>query len=71
MAHVIEFDSGPDVSPSEAITYRLRASRLGRMARAESDVAKMLVLLHEALAWIALAENAELLAACDRSRHLQ
>jgi hypothetical protein len=71
MANVIEFDRGPEVLASEAMTYRLRASKLGRMAHAESDITKMLLLLHEALAWIELAANEELLATCDAPQHFQ
>lgn len=49
--------------PPIAIEYRKRASRLGRMADAEDNEAKMLPLMQQALSWILLAENDELLAA--------
>jgi hypothetical protein len=46
----------------QSMAYRLKASRLGRMANAESDEAKMLPLLNQAMSWILLAENEESLA---------
>jgi hypothetical protein len=41
--------------------YRRRASRLGQYASLEPDPERKRLLLEEAMSWIALAENEELL----------
>lgn len=46
----------------KSIQYRRRAARLGQLADAEPADDKMLALMHQALSWIQLAENEELLA---------
>jgi two-component system, response regulator PdtaR len=56
-------------SPAKAsgsLRYRLRASQLGRIADAQTDEARMLSLVQQALSWIQLAENEEFLAQADR-----
>jgi hypothetical protein len=45
----------------QSIIYRRKAAELGRMAEAEPEEEKMLPLLAQALSWIQLAENEELL----------
>lgn len=45
--------------------YRRRASDLARLADAEIDPQKMMPLVHQALQWVNLAENEEILAGQD------
>lgn len=45
----------------QSLVYRRKAAELARLVEAEPDEAKMLSLLHQALGWIQLAENEELL----------
>jgi hypothetical protein len=55
--------------------YRRRASRLGQYASLEPDPERKRLLLEEAMSWVALAENEELLgrtgasAMPQRARH--
>jgi hypothetical protein len=42
--------------------YRLRASALARQADCSSDETEKMRLIHEALSWIELAENDELIS---------
>lgn len=54
------------VSPL-SLTYRLRASAVGRQAYEIEDPDEMLRQLHQALSWIQLAENEEILTATRAS----
>jgi hypothetical protein len=54
------------VSPL-SLTYRLRASAVGRQAYEIEDTDEMLRQLHQALSWIQLAENEEALTAARAS----
>lgn len=54
------------VSPL-SLTYRLRASAVGRQAYEIEDANEMLRQLHQALSWIQLAENEEALTAARSS----
>ena len=45
-----------------AMGYRLRASALARQADCSSDDTEKMRIIHEALSWIQLAENDELLS---------
>jgi hypothetical protein len=45
-----------------SLEYRQFASALGRKAKVEGDAEKVRALLKDALAWIQLAENEELMA---------
>jgi hypothetical protein len=71
MSRLAQFDAVHTVPGTNAFSYRTKASRLGRQAWAERDEAKMLRLLQEALAWIELAQNEELLAGAGRPQRLQ
>jgi len=69
MSDIIQFPSQDGTGSIQArtlvstsIRYRRRASNLGRLADAEDSEAKMLSLMQQALSWIQLAENEELLA---------
>jgi len=42
--------------------YRRKAAELARRAEAEGDELQVLPLVHQALSWISLAENEEILA---------
>lgn len=54
-----------------AMDYRLRASALARQADRSSDESERLRIIQEALAWIQLAENDELISQVPgRSRDL-
>lgn len=44
-----------------AIGYRLEAAKLGKLARSQTGRPNVLLLLHEALSWIQLAQNEEIL----------
>jgi hypothetical protein len=46
-----------------SLIYRRRAAAAARLAEAETDEAKMLPLIHQALSWIQLAENEEAIEA--------
>jgi hypothetical protein len=46
----------------QSLTYRRKAAALARLAEAEQDELKMLPIVHQALSWIQLAENEELLS---------
>jgi hypothetical protein len=48
-----------------SIAYRQKAARLARLAEAEPEFEKSLLLLRDALSWIGLAENEEVLAQDD------
>lgn len=70
MNDIIKFPGAPprllgggEAGSPRSIKYRRRAARLGRLADAESDEAKMLPLIQQALSWIQLAENEEFLGA--------
>lgn len=54
-----------------ALTFRKRASLLGRLADAEPDLNKACDLMREALTWIQLAENEEVLAFQPRASDLK
>src|ERR1700759_4032480 len=54
-----------DRSEPRSIKSRRRASRLGQLADAEPTNEGMLTLMHQALSWIQLAENEELLDRVD------
>jgi hypothetical protein len=54
------------VSPL-SLTYRLRASSVGQQAYEIEDPDEMLRQLHQALSWIQLAENEEVLTAARAS----
>lgn len=41
--------------------FRLKAARLARMAEIEPDASQQFHLIHQALSWIQVAENEELL----------
>jgi hypothetical protein len=45
----------------QSLAYRRKASSIGKAAFAEPHQPTMLILLQEALSWIQLAENEELL----------
>lgn len=47
---------------SISLQYRRRAADVGRKAIESPDDAEMLRLLHQALSWIQLAENEELMS---------
>jgi two-component system, response regulator PdtaR len=70
MSDVIKFpQKGSPARPASttrSTKYRLRASQLGRQADAEPSEQKMLAFLHQALSWIQLAENEELLFQNDK-----
>ncbi len=53
-------------SEPRSIRYRRRASRLGQLADAEETSEGVLTLMQQALAWIQLAENEELLDRADK-----
>jgi len=55
------------IPTAQSLIYRQRASDLGRLAAAETDELKMLPLVHQALGWIQLAENEEMLAEANRT----
>ena len=65
-----EVDAGVSVnlhvSPL-SLTYRLRASAVGRQAYQIEDADEMLRQLHQALSWIQLAENEEALTTARHS----
>lgn len=44
-----------------SLQYRKRAAEVGQKAMESTDDAEMLRLLHQALSWIQLAENEELM----------
>ncbi len=46
---------------STSLQYRKRAAEVGKKAMESADDAEMLRLLHQALSWIQLAENEELM----------
>lgn len=46
---------------STSLRYRKRAAEVGQQAMESADDAEMLRLLHQALSWIQLAENEELM----------
>lgn len=46
---------------STSLQYRRRAAEVGQKAMETTDDAEMLRLLHQALSWIQLAENEELM----------
>lgn len=48
--------------------YRRRAAELARRAEAEGDELQVLPLVHQALSWISLAENEEILANLHTTR---
>ena len=50
-------------STPQSLAYRRRASAVGKRAYEIEDTEKMLRQLHEALSWIQLAENEEVLTA--------
>lgn len=54
-----------------AIAFRKRASLLGKLADAEPDLKKACDLMREALTWIQLAENEEVLAFQPRASDLE
>lgn len=58
---LLESVETPSDRVRQSIEYRRKASRLGRMANAESDETKMVPLLNLALSWIQMAENEEFL----------
>lgn len=69
MSNIIKFprtalplSQAPPAKASGALRYRLRASQLSRIADAQTDEARMLSLVQQALSWIQLAENEEFLA---------
>lgn len=73
MSEIIKFPrnalppaKAPPAKASESLRYRLRASQLGRIADAQTDEARMLSLVQQALSWIQLAENEEFLAQAAR-----
>lgn len=51
---------------SISLRYRKRAAEVGQKAMETTEHAEMLRLLHEALSWIQLAENEELMLNCER-----
>jgi hypothetical protein len=57
---------GEQFKPTErSLVYRRKASDLAAMAKAEPDELKMLPLIEQALSWVRLAENEELIANRD------
>ena len=62
-------ESGPMPMTIKSASYRQRAAAIGDAAEAELDHAKLLELIQEAVHWIQLAENEEMLAAGRTSNH--
>ena len=64
--HSIQEDA-PSTFTRASLQYRQKAASLGQMACVEKDARKVRSMLHDAVSWIQLAENEELLASEHRA----